>query len=321
MKTKTQRFLGCLAAVPLLLASATLFAQQDTGGAGGGFGGGGGGRRQFGGGGGGGYTGGGGGYAGGGGGGRFNRGGPQLPQEFAVLEQTSIFSRDRRPSNIPTGDEGGSVRPPRVPVFTGVVTTEHDNVALLEDSSQNPPVRPVRIGEQFNNYGKVTEITLDTLTLDNNGQIRKIEIGHNLRGEVPTYDAAAFGSTAYTSPTAVVTPNPQDFQIQGRRGGGRNNFNTGGGIDNTGNLGGFNGGGRRGGRGGFGGFGGATGADAGGGGPAVGAATVTPAAPAGPPVNVADVAERLRLRRLQELNGGAAPAAPAAPAGQPAGDQ
>jgi hypothetical protein len=191
----------------------------------------------------------------------------------------------------------------------------------LEDSSQNPPVRPVRIGEQFNNYGKVTEITLDTLTLDNNGQIRKIEIGHNLRGEVPAYDPAAFGSTTYSSPTAVVTPNPQDFQ--GRRGGGRNNFNTGGGIDTTGIPGGFTSGGRRGGRGGFGGgFGGATGADAGGGGgPAVGAATVTAAAPVGPPVNVADVAERLRLRRLQELNGGAAPAAPAAPAGQPAGDQ
>ena len=255
----------------------------------------------------------------GGGGGNFGGGGNgRLPQEFAALDQMSIFSKDRHVQTEPVIRQVQPRPAGASPVFTGVVTTAQDNIALLEDSTKTPAVQPIRVGESLPE-GKVTEITLDKMMLlDSDGKTLEIDLGHNLRGQIPAYNPDAYTSTTYYSQTAVQADQQQQQNFGGRRGG--QAFGQGG-VDPTafGNTGFGNngqGGGRRGGRGGAGGaggaggfvgFGGATGA------PNLGTVTPAPAVPSLSPSQVADVAERLRLRRQQELSGGAAPAAPATP--------
>ena len=122
----------------------------------------------------------------------------KLPPQFAILDQVSIFARDRR-----SVDNGPKTQPaeqnvvrPSVPVFTGTIQTQTgdvtDHLAVIEDP--NSGVTNLRVGDEApKQAGKVTAITYNTMTLEKDGKSRTIPIGMNLEGQPPSPNGGSGG--------------------------------------------------------------------------------------------------------------------------------
>lgn len=146
------------------------------GGGGGGFGGGGGGFP-------GGGLGGRGGFGGGFGGGRGGFGAapqPNLPKEYEVLGSKCIFARDRRPAASSVVGGPGAASDAAL-AFRGAAVEDGEYVAFIEDTNRHD-TRRVHVGDRVGT-GRCTDISLDSIKVQENGQDRQVAIGYNLAGE------------------------------------------------------------------------------------------------------------------------------------------
>jgi hypothetical protein len=239
----------------------------------------------------------------------------ELPEDYAILNEVNIFSRNRE-NGVDFTDPAATTEPPvigQAPVFVGAIEDNGGMVAFLSSTGPDGTshVATLKPGDTIAwNNAKVNAVTLDTLHLSSGD----IHLGYNLRNEIaqPAMPQTFFQSQDVMNrgnPSAAAQQQQQQQQFNGGFGGGRRG--RGGGFGGGG--GGFGGGGGGfGGRGGgFGGGGfGANNAGFGGGG-AFNNASLVDVAPApvvtsDPPLppGSADSAEaRMRQRRLMQENG------------------
>ena len=130
---------------------------------------------------------------------------PTAPETYQILQQRSIFSRERarapRTWTPPPAPKPTSAGPAEVPVFTGAVYDETECVALLEDP-QSRAVTTLHVG-QIVPQGRIEAITLDYIMVrpTADAEPRRIEIGHTLTGEL---------AQALASPIAPASTAPAD---------------------------------------------------------------------------------------------------------------
>lgn len=131
-----------------------------------------------------------------------------MDPKFAVMVQRSIFSRDRgRPGSgqpdRPTTTRAAPLTAEQNVVFAGVLRVGDAYAAFIENQTTRS-TNVVHVGESLAR-GKVSEITLDSLTYEANGVTRRVEVGQNMAGEQPS----AVATTATTSPAGDVASGAQ----------------------------------------------------------------------------------------------------------------
>jgi hypothetical protein len=132
-----------------------------------------------------------------------------VPETYRLLEQRSIFSRERPhlarswAPLAPTTGPGTS----GVPLFTGAVYDETECVALLEDP-QSHVVSTIRVGQMLP-QGRIEAVTLDYLIVrpTADAQPVRIDLGHTLTGELAGAPAATAPAPSDGAPaTATAAP-------------------------------------------------------------------------------------------------------------------
>ncbi|GEM_PF-4557184 len=143
-----------------------------------------------------------------------------MPETYQILIDHSIFSREPvRRARSRDERPAGSYQTPRneTPIFTGAIYDQTEYTAFLEDP-QSGRVNIVRVGQSLP-QGRVESITLDSLQLrtGDNGELRRIEVGHTLTGESrasrsappaapPSSDTSANAATATQPNSAAPAP-------------------------------------------------------------------------------------------------------------------
>jgi hypothetical protein len=120
-----------------------------------------------------------------------------LPKDYAVLTTRSIFMKGRVPTPIPGGGvtappttQISAGRPEHKIVFVGVTETDGTASAMFEDTGAGKIISCKRNDPIAS--GKVTEITLDTITYTADGKGSKILVGQTLdAGDGPPVSARA----------------------------------------------------------------------------------------------------------------------------------
>jgi hypothetical protein len=138
----------------------------------------------------------------------------QLPQEFALLNTKSIFSKDHRSTQTDVKPVVFPDAPVAALVLRGAMRLdvgEKPFTAYIEDTNGSKPPTWVVEGQFLTSSGaRVTDITLDHIIVEKNGARRLITIGVNLdQGEnLPNSSSG----TASVSPTAGA--NSGDSQVK-----------------------------------------------------------------------------------------------------------
>jgi hypothetical protein len=161
-----------------------------------------------------------------------------MPATFAVLTDRSIFYKGRevpvpriyfpRPvgpaTTSPTADAAtmaaaAAAAAEQTLVFSGV--TKADNVidAFIEDQNSSK-VTMYRIGEPIAR-GKITNITLDDLTYEQNGKTIHVSVGENLQGVMVQTTQPSVVSSGSSNSSETAAPN--NLNSSGGSGGGDTN--------------------------------------------------------------------------------------------------
>lgn len=145
--------------------------------------------------------------------------GVDLPSEFAILNERSIFARDKKPANNTSrpsdlGEPSTNAAEPRateVTILTGVLQTDPADpgpdtyIAVVEDAQTNKR-QALHLGDALDG-GHVADMTLDYIDFELAGRRQRVRIGQNLEGAtaaVPVTTApAAEGSATGAAPTAA----------------------------------------------------------------------------------------------------------------------
>jgi len=131
-----------------------------------------------------------------------------LWDDYKVVVERNIFSRDRGRvrEGAPTASPQASPRPERYIVLTGIVRQGKQLIAFLEDVRTGATTR-ARIGDALA-QGRLTNITLDCVQYESNGETAEIGIGENLEGGASTpmisqeFFEAAGAAGAAAAPTS-----------------------------------------------------------------------------------------------------------------------
>ena len=156
-----------------------------------------------------------------------------LPTDYSELTTRSIFMKGRvppprefgapvGPSTMPTSMP--SARAERKIVFVGVTETDGTPSAMFEDTAAGKIIS-CKSGESIAT-GKVTHITLDTITYEADGRALKIEVGQNLEGgDGPSLSArATITDNGNGAPTTNPVPGAAPSGDSGGGGGGSNDI-------------------------------------------------------------------------------------------------
>jgi len=131
-----------------------------------------------------------------------------LWDDYKVVVERNIFSRDRGRvrEGAPTASPQAPPRPERYIVLTGIVRQGKQLIAFLEDVRTGATTR-ARIGDALA-QGRLTNITLDCVQYESNGETAEIGIGENLEGGASTpmisqeFFEAAGAAGAAAAPTS-----------------------------------------------------------------------------------------------------------------------
>jgi hypothetical protein len=130
-----------------------------------------------------------------------------IDDQYKVLLDRSIFSKEKLKSPKQSTTKPATKREPQdVIVFTGVMVLDGDFVAYLENRQSGEGLA-VHEGDALAG-GKVSEISLDSLTYVSGSATRELQIGQNLSGQAPPTDVGS--SNASSGPaggSSVESPN------------------------------------------------------------------------------------------------------------------
>lgn len=127
---------------------------------------------------------------------------PPYSRDFQLLQEKSIFSRNRFSSSSRERGSGGSSRVAQNFTFNGVVDVDGTAVAFIEDPSAGRVMR-VKAGEAVGR-AKVKRITLDSMDYELAGVTATINVG----GQIPTGETVASYDSGSPAAGAASSSSP-----------------------------------------------------------------------------------------------------------------
>ncbi len=125
-------------------------------------------------------------------------------EKYQVLMDRNMFTRDRRSIPITRVSEPRQPTSERALVLTGVSQQDGVWFAFLEDT-QSGATTKARVGDAVG-FGKLKEVALDYVEYDKGGTTVKIEVGHDLEGNLPTFSSTSSVTPAPAAPTGSGAP-------------------------------------------------------------------------------------------------------------------